>query len=228
MPKLFIHGGIIAITAISLPGISFGQSDAPKLETEQDKLLYFMGTQLGESLIPMRLSDAELKLVMHGTRDAVQGNSVELDPRVYGPQLSRLGADRRAAQLKEEQPKAKAYLARMAAEDGATTTESGLIFLPLKTNTGPMPDSNSLIDLHFHAMLRDGTVVDSSAERGQPIQVPLNKVLPCWQEGFTLMHVGDKAKLTCPAELAYQDRGVGKIPPGAAITFAVELISIVK
>ncbi len=228
MPKLF-HPGVIAVFAtIFLMNICFGQSDAPELKTEQDKLLYFMGTQLGETLIPMRLSDDELNLVIHGTRDAVRGDAADLDPRVYGPQLAQLGEERHNALLREERAKAEAYLTRMAAEDGARTTESGLIYLPLKAGAGASPTLDSLIQLHFHGTLRDGTVIDSSVERAQPIQVPLKRALPCWQEGFVMMQVGGKARLTCPAKLAYQDRGVGKIPPGAAITFEVELIKIAE
>jgi FKBP-type peptidyl-prolyl cis-trans isomerase FkpA len=228
MPRFFIPGGNVAIAAIFFSGLSYAQSDAPELKTEQDKLLYFMGTQLGESLIPMHLSDDELNLVIHGTRDAVRGDAVDLDPRVYGPQLTQLGEERHNALLREERPKAEAYLTHMAAKDGARTTESGLIYLPLKAGTGASPTLDSVIQLHFHGTLRDGTVIDSSVERAQPIQVPLKRVLPCWQEGFVLMQVGGKARLTCPAKLAYQDRGVGKIPPGAAITFEVELIKIIE
>ncbi len=81
--------------------------------------------------------------------------------------------------------------------------------------------------VHYHGTLRDGTVFDSSVERGQPAQFALNRVIPCWTEGLQLMKVGGKAKLVCPPEIAYGDRGAGQlIKPGAALTFEVELISI--
>lgn len=228
MTLVFRLNSILIISAVFLTNIAFGQSESPELETEQDKLLYFMGIQLGESLMPLRLNNEEFQLVMRGTRDAVQGNTVEVDPRVYGPRLAQFGEERHIALLADERPKATEYLARMAAEDGAQTMESGMIFLPLKAGTGTTPAASSLIELNFSGTLRDGTVFDSSFDRGQPIQVPLDKVIPCWQEGFVMIKVGGKARLTCPAELAYQDRGVGNIPPGAAITFEVELLKIIK
>jgi FKBP-type peptidyl-prolyl cis-trans isomerase len=116
----------------------------------------------------------------------------------------------------------------MAAEDGARTTDSGLIFLPLKTGTGATPTSVSVVELNYHGTLRDGTVFDSSVERGQAVQIPLERVHPCWQEGISMLKEGGKAKITCPAKLTYQDRVVLSIPPGAAITFEVELLKIVK
>ena len=226
-PSIWLNG-FITITVIFLTNTAFGQSETPELKTEQEKLLYFMGTQMGESLMPLRLSEEEFQLVMRGTNDVMQGDAIELDPRVYGPQLTRLSEERRNALLKQERPKAKAYLTRMAVEDGAQTMESGLIFLPLKTGTGAIPASDSLIELNFRGTLRDGAIFDSSVDRGQPIQIPLDKVIPCWQEGFSMIKEGGTAKLTCPAKLAYQDRGIGNVPPGAAITFEVELIRIVK
>ena len=82
--------------------------------------------------------------------------------------------------------------------------------------------------MHYHGTLRDGTVFDSSIERGQPAEFPLNRVIPCWTEGVAMMKVGGKSRLVCPSEIAYKDRATGKIPPGAALAFDVELLEILK
>ena len=228
MMKLLKLSCAVAITSILITGVAVAKDSKSAPETEQEKLLYFMGTQLGQSLMLLQLSDAELDQVLLGTRDAVQGKTIKLDPTVYGPKLAKFGDERHKIRLEKERPLAKAYLARMAAEDGARTTASGLIFLPLKPGSGATPTSTSMVELDYHGTLRDGTVFDSSVVRGQAVQIPLERVHPCWQEGIALLKEGGKAKITCPARLAYQDRGLANVPPGAAITFEVELVKIVR
>jgi FKBP-type peptidyl-prolyl cis-trans isomerase FkpA len=220
--------GFSVVTLTLLCGFAAADNSAAEFATEQEKLFYFMGTQVGENLAPLSLSNAELELVLRGTRDAVQGDAVDLDPNVYGPLLNGLGEERHAARLATERPKAQAYLVQMAAEDGAQTIESGLIFLQLESGSGAAPTSTSVVLLNYHGSLRDGTVFDSSIDRGQPVEVPLQRVLPCWQEGVGMLKEGGKARISCPAELAYQDRGTGIVPPGAAVTFEVELIRVVN
>ena len=82
--------------------------------------------------------------------------------------------------------------------------------------------------MHYHGTLPDGKVFDSSVQRGQPAEFPLNQVIPCWTEGVQRMKVGEKAKLVCPSEIAYGDGGTpdGNIPPGATLVFEVELLGI--
>ena len=94
--------------------------------------------------------------------------------------------------------------------------------------TGDSPKDTDTVKVHYHGTLRDGTVFDSSVERGTPAQFPLNRVIPCWTEGVQKMKVGGKGRLTCPASIAYGDRGAPpKIKPGAALAFEVELLEIV-
>lgn len=120
------------------------------------------------------------------------------------------------------------YLAEMAAQEGAVTTPSGLIYQELVPGTGKSPNANSVVRAHYHGTLADGTVFDSSVERGQPFESPLNRVIQCWQEGIPMMKEGGVSKLTCPASIAYGDRGAGPIPPGTTLTFEVELIAVVR
>jgi FKBP-type peptidyl-prolyl cis-trans isomerase len=84
------------------------------------------------------------------------------------------------------------------------------------------------VRVHYTGRLRDGSIFDSSVQRGQPAEFPLSGVIPCWSEGVSMIKVGGKAKLVCPADIAYGDKGVPGIPPGAALTFDVELIAIVE
>ncbi|MHC4507030.1 MAG: FKBP-type peptidyl-prolyl cis-trans isomerase, partial [Planctomycetota bacterium] len=88
------------------------------------------------------------------------------------------------------------------------------------------PSAADRVKVHYHGTLRDGTVFDSSVDRGTPAEFALNRVIPCWTEALQLMKPGGKAVLVCPADIAYGDRGAGKIKPGAALRFDVELIEV--
>ena len=226
MPNLLRLSAIVMITSLSLTGVSTAQNSETELKTEQQRLFYFMGTTFGDNLLTLRLSDEELEFVVRGLTDAANGNAVKLDGPLYSPKLQQLATERRNTWLEEERPKAEEYLTRMAAEEGAQTMESGLVFLSLEAGSGTMPTPASKVKLNYHGTLRDGTVFDSSVERKQPVEVPLEMVMPCWKEGIVLMRSGGKAKITCPAALAYQDRGLGNIPPGAAVTFEIEILEI--
>ena len=111
---------------------------------------------------------------------------------------------------------------------GPETTSSGLIYESLKDGTGASPKSTDTVRVHYRGWFPDtGKEFDSSIKRGQPIDFPLNRVIPCWTEGVQKMKVGGKAKLTCPASIAYGPRGMpGAIPPNATLNFEVELLAV--
>lgn len=114
-----------------------------------------------------------------------------------------------------------------AKEPGAKVTASGLVFRSLQEGTGASPSATDKVKVHYRGTFPDGKEFDSSFKRNQPIDFPLNAVIPCWTEGVQLMKVGGKAKLTCPSAIAYGARGAGGvIPPNATLQFEVELIAI--
>ena len=128
-----------------------------------------------------------------------------------------------------EKKAGQAYLDKAAAEKGATRTTSGLIITTLKPGTGASPKATDRVKVHYHGTLTDGTVFDSSVQRGEPIVLPLNGVIRCWTEGVQMMKVGGKSRFVCPADLAYGERGAPpRIKPGATLVFEVELLEIVK
>ena len=108
-------------------------------------------------------------------------------------------------------------------------TASGLVYTELKAGSGASPNATDTVKVNYRGTLADGTEFDSSYKRGQPAEFPLNRVIPCWTEGVQKMKVGGKAKLVCPPSIAYGDRGAGSaVPPGATLTFEVELLEIKK
>jgi FKBP-type peptidyl-prolyl cis-trans isomerase FkpA len=120
-------------------------------------------------------------------------------------------------------------LAAAAAEKGAVVTGSGLVYLSLKDGTGASPTAANVVRVNYRGTFPDGKEFDSSYSRNQPAEFPLNRVIPCWTEGVQKLKVGGKAKLTCPAAIAYGARGAPPtIPPNATLLFEVELLAIVK
>lgn len=130
-----------------------------------------------------------------------------------------------AAQAQDANP----ALAAAAKEPGAKTTTSGLVFRSLKDGTGSSPVASDTVRVHYRGTLTDGKEFDSSYSRGQPAEFPLGRVIPCWTEGLQLMKTGGKAKLTCPAAIAYGSRAIGDlIAPNSTLVFEVELLGIAK
>ncbi len=114
-----------------------------------------------------------------------------------------------------------------ASDAKAEKTATGLEITHLRVGNGPAPKRSNRVQVHYHGTFPDGTVFDSSVDRGQPATFPLNRVIRCWTEGLQLMKVGGKAKLVCPPQIAYGARGAPpKIPPNATLHFDVELIDI--
>ncbi|WP_454440131.1 FKBP-type peptidyl-prolyl cis-trans isomerase [Vibrio bathopelagicus] len=119
------------------------------------------------------------------------------------------------------------FLIENGTKEGVVTTESGLQYLVLEEGTGTEhPTKNSKVTVHYHGTLLDGTVFDSSVERGEPISFALKQVIKGWQEGLTYMVEGQKVRLFIPSQLAYGKGGSGPIPPSSTLIFDVELISI--
>ena len=120
-----------------------------------------------------------------------------------------------------------AAIAAATREAGAKVTASGLVYLSLKEGTGAKPAASDSVKVHYKGSFPDGREFDSSYKRNAPTEFPLNRVIPCWTEGVQMMKVGGKAKLTCPAAIAYGERGAGGvIPPNATLQFEVELLAI--
>ena len=122
----------------------------------------------------------------------------------------------------------KKLLDRAAAEKGAVRTESGLVYRELKAGYGPQPKASNRVQVHYEGRLPDGTIFDSSYQRGTPAEFKLSGVIPGWTEGLQRLRGGGEAKLTVPPDLAYGRKGAGggKIPPCSVLIFRVELLGI--
>ena len=128
----------------------------------------------------------------------------------------------------ETKAQGEEFLAANKLREGVITTESGLQYEVIKEGKGPKPTADSKVKVHYHGTLIDGTVFDSSVDRGEPIEFSLNQVIKGWTEGVQLMPVGSKYKFYIPQDLGYGSRATGQIPPYSTLIFEVELLGIVK
>ncbi|MCC7462475.1 MAG: FKBP-type peptidyl-prolyl cis-trans isomerase [Gammaproteobacteria bacterium] len=209
-----------------------GAGATAALTTEDQKAIYAYGAVIGrrttEQIAQLRLTPEEMAVFRSGFGDALAGKELALKIEDYEKPFQALAESRVAAGTAEAQKAGADLLASAAREPGAVKTESGLVFRTLKAGTGPNPKASDTVRVHYHGTLPDGKVFDSSVDRGEPAEFPLNGVIPCWTEGVQRMKVGEKARLVCPAAIAYGERGAGGvIPPGATLSFEVELLGIV-
>jgi FKBP-type peptidyl-prolyl cis-trans isomerase FkpA len=205
-----------------------GQSGSVTPKTDEQKAFYSLGVNMGKSIASFQLKPEELALVQRGLADAATGAKLQAEPAQYMPKLQEMFRARSQQASEGEKKKGQTFAEAQAKQPGAVKTDSGLIYLTLKPGTGESPKATDTVKVHYQGTLIDGTVFDSSIKRGTPAEFPLNRVVPCWTEGVQRMKVGEKAKLICPANLAYGDRGTPNIPGGSTLIFEVELLEIKK
>ncbi len=224
-----MHWFVLYALLLALLGLPAAAPAATEPKSEADKTFYTLGLVLSQNLASFDLSEAELEMVQAGLADGVLGKPQKVEVPVYGPKLQELHRARVAVTAANEKKAGEAFLAKAAAEPGTRKTASGVLLTVLKPGTGASPTASDKVKVHYHGTLTDGTVFDSSVQRGEPLTFPLNGVIRCWTEGVQQMQVGAKARLVCPAETAYGDRGSPpRIRPGATLVFEVELLDIVK
>lgn len=211
---------IFIVFAIAVWGCS---PQTPK--TEEQKAFYALGAHLNKQLSVFDLSPEEFKYVQQGMADSAAGKKLAVEPEDQLRKLGELAQTRMERATEKQKELSRAYLEKAATEQGAQKTDSGLIYTELKAGTGEQPGASDIVKVHYVGKLIDGTEFDSSLKRGEPVDLPLNQVFPCWAEGVRMMKVGGKAKLVCPSDIAYGNRGRPPVVPGGAtLVFEVELL----
>lgn len=208
--------------------------------TDAQKQAYAMGASMG--LFVKTRSDQMAELggemdidaLMSGFSDTIKNSSKMTDDEVRqftqaGEQaMQALQQAKNQAMAAENIEAGKAFLAQNAEKEGVTTTESGLQYEVVTAGEGASPTAVDTVKVHYEGTLLDGTVFDSSYQRGEPIEFPLNRVISGWTEGVQLMKEGGKYRFYIPSELAYGERATGKITPNSTLIFDVELLQVIK
>lgn len=222
------------IAHLALAGVlasAGGFAAAQNLETVTERTSYYFGLDLGGSLAQQIGTErVDIDAVILGLRDGL----AQAEPRLSLDDIrTAVMALQRELQSEQEnmtmalRAEGETFLAENAEKDGVTVTPSGLQYEVISSgNGGNSPGSTDVVRVHYHGTLIDGTVFDSSVERGEPVEFPLNGVIPGWTEGVQLMSEGDKYRFFIPADLGYRDQAVGSIPPYSVLVFEVELLEI--
>ncbi|QPI43857.1 FKBP-type peptidyl-prolyl cis-trans isomerase [Pectobacterium aroidearum] len=202
----------------------------PSFDSVEAQASYGIGLQVGQQLQESGLEGLIPEALLAGLRDALEGNAPAVPVDVVHRALREIHERADAVRRERQQVLAvegQQFLAENAQKEGVNSTESGLQFRVLTQGEGAIPARQDRVRVHYTGRLIDGSVFDSSVQRGQPAEFPVSGVIPGWIEALTLMPVGSKWELYIPHNLAYGERGAGaSIPPFSALIFEVELMEI--
>lgn len=229
MKLSILRGSFLVAMTTALVMPASAQSD---LSTAEQKAGYSVGVNIGGNLSGQGLTaDLDVESLLMGIQDGISGE-LKMDEQAIMAaiqEFSMLQQGKAEAAMAEQAQAGKDFLAENATKEGVMTTASGLQYMVLTEGAdanAAMPAETDTVNVHYHGTLTDGTVFDSSVDRGEPISFPLNGVIPGWTEGLQLMNVGDKYRFFVPSELGYGAQGAGPIGPNATLIFDVELLGI--
>ncbi len=211
------------------PDSGDSNADEPDLTDFTNRCSYYYGMQIGRSLKAQNL-EIDAKVLLAGILDVFEDREPRLSQEECQTLLEELQAtqvDRAKKQGDKNMAEGEKFLAANRAKQGVKSTKSGLQYKVLKSGKGKSPGPTDVVTTHYKGTFLDGKVFDSSYDRGEPAQFPVNRVIPGWTEALQMMKVGDKWQLFIPSKLAYGPRGQGSdIPPNATLIFEVELLGI--
>lgn len=233
MKRTLIAAALLA--SLSIPALAADKkAAAPAFASEDSKAAYSIGFLSGKSHA-QHLDKLDIDAYVAGFRDAyakkaptISEEEMKTTLEAFRNRLQMEAAEKANRAAAENKTKSAAYLAENGKKAGVTTTASGLQYEVLTQGSGAMPKASDMVKVHYHGTLTDGSIFDSSVQRGEPAVFQLDQVIPGWTEGLQLMKTGSKFRLTLPPELAYGEQGVGPIGANAVLVFEVELLGIEK
>ncbi len=230
--KLKHLAAVVAVATLTLTGCDNKAADSKlDLKTPAQKVSYGIGLTMGKNLKEDGMDDINPQAVAAGIADALSGGEQRVgdEDLMEAFMFVQKRAEEKMNALNDATAKAgKEYLAENAKRDGVTTTESGLQYEVLTAAEGNKPAAGDTVSVHYTGTLIDGSVFDSSIERGEPVEFPVMAVIPGWVEALQLMSVGEKYRLVIPSELAYGAQSpTPAIPANSTLVFEVELLGIV-
>lgn len=220
--------GFIIVASVFMSGLVFAADKS--LNTEGKKISYTVGVQMARGLQAQGITDVDAKIMAMAIDDVLKGKKLKLSPEemqqvivAYQKKLAKLEAKKG----QEAIDLGRKYQAKFGKKKGVVTLSNGIQYEVLKAGAGRQPTSVSTVIAHYEGSLLDGTVFDSSYQRGSPATFPLNKVIRGWTEIVPMMKIGAKWRVVIPSELAYGKRGAGdNIGPNQTLIFVIELIDI--
>lgn len=204
-----------------------GCSKKADLKNEDNKTLYAVGNMFGQRLQTFELTDAEIDALLMGMKDALKNTKAAVDVNDQQRKIQELFQKKMSVRSEKEKKTGAEFLEGFVKKESAQKTPSGIAYKMIKEGTGKAPKATDVVKVHYHGTLIDGTVFDSSVERGKEVEFPLDRVIKGWTEAVQLLKEGGKIKVVIPSELAYGDVGAPpKIPGGATLIFEIELFEV--
>lgn len=202
-----------------------------ELNTDEQKASYGFGLQFGNQLLRNDFEGLDVEAVIAGIQHWYEHQQSAVTQEEINPsyQVIQARQQEKAAEIgAKREALAEQFMAANAAREGVSTTASGLQYEVLESGSGDVsPSAQSNVVTHYHGTLVDGTVFDSSVDRGEPAEFGVHQVIPAWTEALQMMSVGDKWRIACPPHLAYGEQGAGDaIPPNTALVFEIHLIDV--
>ena len=197
--------------------------------TEEQKISYALGMSMKGNLeeLPIKIDVESFITAIKDEEPALKLEEYHQYIKKFQQKVEQAGQQAIAKAAESNKKAGAEFLAENAKKEGVKVTASGLQYRVITEGSGDKPVASSKVKVHYTGKLLDGTVFDSSVQRGEPIDFALNQVIPGWTEGVQLMTPGSKYEFYIPSDLAYGDRGAGNaIPPGAALIFEVELLAV--
>lgn len=215
------------IIPIALLAFSLSAVNGQKLSTHKDSLSYAVGIIWGQNILQQGLTEIDPQLVAAAIADLMRESGQQLDMRQANELIKNHITQKQEEQRRKNLEEGRKFLVENAKRPEVKVTSSGLQYEIIKQGDGPIPKATDKVRVHYTGTLIDGTVFDSSVQRGEPLVFPVTGVIKGWVEALQMMPVGSKWKLYIPSELAYGERGAGpKIGPNATLIFEVELLGI--
>jgi FKBP-type peptidyl-prolyl cis-trans isomerase FklB len=230
MKRQIMAAGLVVLAGTAL--VACEEQKKPK--TVEAQAAYSIGYVSGKSSAA-QAPKLDVDGFMAGFRDAyskkeslLSEDEMRASLMAYEEQLKKEAEMAQKKGALESAAKGEAFLAENAKKPGVKTTASGLQYEVITEGKGAKPKATDTVKVHYEGKLVDGSIFDSSRQRGEPIEFPLNRVIPGWTEGLQLMSKGSRYKLTIPSKLGYGEEGAGPIPPNSVLVFDVELLDIVS
>lgn len=199
------------------------------MKTGLDSLSYALGLSLAQFYKQQGIKSVNTVMISRAIDDAMQGKKALLNEEQMNMSITNYLQKMKSEKSSGNKKAGETFLAANKTKQGVVTLPSGLQYQVVKEGTGPKPTIADTVKCHYHGTLIDGTIFDSSIDRGQPIEFPVSGVIKGWTEALQLMPAGSKWKLFIPSDLGYGDNQAGaKIGPGSTLVFDVELLEIVK
>ncbi len=230
---------LFGITSMLILFVACNDKDADKdtnsqgdsnieLTTKEDTVFYSLGVSIGNNMKSLSLEDVNTDILSQGLSDMINDKELAIAPEQAEMILQKYFNDLQVKKNEKNKKDGEEFLAKNKEKEGVITLESGLQYKILKSGNGKQATKNSVVTVNYHGTLIDGTVFDSSVDRGEPAQFPVTGVIQGWQEIIPMMRVGDKWKVFIPQELAYGERvrPGGPIEPYMALIFEIELLDV--